>query len=55
MGEKPDRPPAGTSRVAGRGARIFDRAERWGQAKWLITLLVVIAIILIAVALARGM
>jgi hypothetical protein len=55
MGEMPDRPPAGTSRAAGRGARIFDRAERWGQAKWLIALLVVIAIILIAVALARGM
>jgi hypothetical protein len=55
MGETPDRPPAGTSRAAGKGARIFDRAERWGQAKWLIALLVVIAVILIAVALARGM
>jgi hypothetical protein len=55
MGETPGRPPAGTSRSAGKGARIFDRAERWGQAKWLIALLVVIAVILIAVALARGM
>jgi hypothetical protein len=54
MGETPDRPPAGTSRAAGKAVRVFDRAERWGRAKWLIALLVVIAVLIIVVALARG-
>jgi hypothetical protein len=30
-------------------------AERWGRAKWLIALLVVIAVVLIVMALGRGM
>ena len=54
MGETPDRPPAGTSRTSGKGVRIFDRAERWGRAKWLIALLVIIVVLLIVVALLGG-
>ena len=31
-GETPDMPPAGTSRAAGKGVRIFDRPQRWDRA-----------------------
>jgi hypothetical protein len=55
MGETPDRPPAGTSRAAGKGVRIFDRAQRWDRTKWLIALALVIAVVLVAVAFGRGM
>jgi hypothetical protein len=55
MGETPGRPPAGTSRAAGKGVRIFDRAQRWGGAKWLIAMVLAIAVVLIAVAFGRGM
>jgi hypothetical protein len=54
MGEERDRPSAETSQTSGKGVRVFDRAERWGRAKWLIALLVIIAVLLIVVALARG-